>query len=56
MGAQQSSGCSTDRSWGHQAVSPGHSEEKGGCEATLCSPALVLWGRLGGGRQPGDLE
>lgn len=31
MGIQEGSGCSTDRSWGHRAASPGHSE-KGGCE------------------------
>lgn len=56
MGAQEGSGRSTDKSWGHGAASPGHSEAKGGCEATLLPPELVSWGRLGGGRQPGDLE
>lgn len=56
MGTREGSGCSTDRSWGHGAASPGHSEEKGGCEATSCSPELMSWGWLSGGRQLGNLE
>lgn len=56
MGTQEGSGCSVDGSWEHTAVSPGHLKEKGGCEAALCSPELMLWGQLSGKRQPGDLE
>lgn len=56
MGTQEGSGCSVDVSWEHTAVSPGHLKEKGGCEAALCSPELMLWGQLSGKRQPGDLE
>lgn len=44
MGAQEGSGRSTDKSWGHGAASPGHSEAKGGCEATLLPPRAGVMG------------